>query len=301
MTALAADRNTPSREGTLYEYPVAAATEIFAGSLVVLDASGDAAPGSTATGLVAVGRAEEYVNNPGAAGAERVRVRAGTFAWVNGDTITKAHIGDTAYITDDQTVAKLGTSKSPAGRIVDVDSDGVWVRTDPLLALATTGLVAANNLSDVGSAATARDNLQLTGSTADLELDTVTSRQKLIAGGAAYTVGSENDGDAVIHTATDNAVVTLPDAAAANAGQRVTVQATGDDGAQLVTVRPHSSDAIFGTIPNAAADSVSDGVVDKDFNLTKATMNKGDHVVLVSDGATGWFIVGGVGIWASEP
>lgn len=153
---LAADRNTPRREGDLFDYPVAAATEIFAGSLVVLDSSGNAEPGSTATGKVAVGRAEEYVSNPGAAGAEVVKVRAGVFRWDNGDSITRAEIGDTAYVVDDETVSKDGSGKSPAGRIVDVDAGGVWVRTDPLLALAIAGLVPANNLADVGSASSAR-------------------------------------------------------------------------------------------------------------------------------------------------
>jgi hypothetical protein len=44
MTALTADRDTPMRDGDSYSYPMAAATEIFAGSLVVLDASGNAEP-----------------------------------------------------------------------------------------------------------------------------------------------------------------------------------------------------------------------------------------------------------------
>ena len=44
MTALTADRSTNVREGDYYSYPIAAATEIFMGSLVVLDASGNAEP-----------------------------------------------------------------------------------------------------------------------------------------------------------------------------------------------------------------------------------------------------------------
>lgn len=159
MAALTADRNTPRRAGDQYEYPVAASTEIFAGSLVVLDSDGNVKPGETDTGLVAVGRADEYAHNTGSAGALRVKVRAGTFKWASGDAIAKDSIGDTAYVVDDQTVSKDGTGKSPAGRIVDVESDGVWVRTDPLLALASAGLLPANNLSDVGSAATARANI----------------------------------------------------------------------------------------------------------------------------------------------
>lgn len=132
MTALAADRNTPERLGDDFEFPVAAATKIYAGAIVMLNASGDATKGATATGQTCVGRAEEQVDNTGAAGAKTVKVRKGVFRWANsaaGDAITRAEIGDTCYIVDDQTVAKTdGTgTRSAAGKIVDVDADGVWV------------------------------------------------------------------------------------------------------------------------------------------------------------------------------
>lgn len=132
MTALAADRNTPERAGDEFVYPVAATTKIYAGAIVMLNASGDATKGATATGQVCVGRADEQVDNTGAAGAKTIKVRKGVFRWANsaaGDAITKAEIGDTCYIVDDQTVAKTdGTgTRSAAGTIVDVDADGVWV------------------------------------------------------------------------------------------------------------------------------------------------------------------------------
>lgn len=130
----------------------------------------------------------------------------------------------------------------------------------------------------------------------------ITGLQKLVAGGAAYTVGSAPDGDCVIMTATDNAVITLPDAAAGNAGKRITVQNTGADGAAKVSISPHSSDKIWGGIHGAAGgDLVSFGaVLDKDIINTKATTKQGDYAVLVSDGALGWWVVGGKGVWASE-
>lgn len=131
MAALTADRQTPFVDGINFELPVAAATEIFMGSIVVLDTSGDSEPGATATGKICVGRADEYVNNTGAAAAKTVKVRAGYFRWVNSatNTATKAHIGDTAYIEDDQTVGTLSTGMSAAGTIVDIDGFGVWVKT----------------------------------------------------------------------------------------------------------------------------------------------------------------------------
>jgi hypothetical protein len=163
MTALTADRKTPKRDGEHFNFDVAAATEIFAGALVVLDSSGNCEPGTTATGKIAAGRAKEHVNNTGAAGALQVEVDSGCFQFENSagaDEITKAEIGDVCYIVDDQTVAKTdGTgTRSRAGYIRDVDADGVFVDVAPPTAL-VAGLTAANNLSDVGSAATSRANI----------------------------------------------------------------------------------------------------------------------------------------------
>jgi len=134
MAALTSDRNTPKRIGGMETHPVKGATTIFGGAFVCLDASGRAVPGSTATGLIARGRAEERVENDGADGARNVDVRQGLFRWNNSaaaDAITRAEIGDPAYIVDDQTVAKTnGTNtRSVAGTIRDVDAQGVWVET----------------------------------------------------------------------------------------------------------------------------------------------------------------------------
>lgn len=133
MTALAADRNTPERDGRDFVFPVAAAKKIYAGAIVVLSATGYAEPGATATGKIAVGRAAEQVDNAaGANGDLTVRVAKGVYRYANSaaaDEITAAEIGDTCYIVDDQTVAKTnGTNtRSAAGKIVDVDALGVWV------------------------------------------------------------------------------------------------------------------------------------------------------------------------------
>lgn len=133
MTALAKDRNTVRRDGVQYSDPVAASTRLFAGALVCLNASGYAVPGSTATTLKARGVAQEHVDNSaGAAGAVRVETRRGVFPFANSastDEITRADIGNECYIVDDQTVAKTSATntRSVAGVIRDVDSDGVWV------------------------------------------------------------------------------------------------------------------------------------------------------------------------------
>ena len=109
MTALSQDRNTPERDGLTFSHPVAANARIYGGALVMLDASGNAAGATTATG----------------------RVRRGVFRFANHatDKIDRSHLGDTAWAVDDQTVAaSSGTNtRSACGTIRDVDAQGVWI------------------------------------------------------------------------------------------------------------------------------------------------------------------------------
>lgn len=133
MAALTQDRNTPRLGGDVYHYGVAASTKLYGGSLACLNASGFLVPGATATTLIAVGRCEKQVDNSaGADGDRKGEVRPGTYRFANSasaDAITAAEIGDDCYIVDDQTVAKTSGSstRSLAGKVVDVDDLGVWV------------------------------------------------------------------------------------------------------------------------------------------------------------------------------
>lgn len=132
--ALAADRNTPMKDGELIAVPVAANAKIYAGALTVANATGYAAPGSTATTLTYLGRAEESVDNTGGAdGAKTVQVRrkkAFKFKNSGADAVTQAELGKACYIVDDETVAKTnGTgTRSAAGIVVGIEADGVWVQ-----------------------------------------------------------------------------------------------------------------------------------------------------------------------------
>lgn len=129
--ALTKDRNTPVRPGDMYNHPVAAGAVIYAGGIVCLNAARDAVPGSVSATLLAVGRAEEAVDNTGgAAGDQSVNARPGVFRFENDGSIARADIGGNAYIVDDETVADNdGTgTRSQAGKIEDVDADGVWVK-----------------------------------------------------------------------------------------------------------------------------------------------------------------------------
>lgn len=128
------DRNTPFKDGELVPVPVAAGKHIYAGTIVVANAAGFAEPGSTATGLAYLGRADAAVDNTaGAAGAAVVLVRRGkVFKYGNAgaDPVTQASFGRVAYIVDDQTVAATnGTNtRSAAGIVLGIDADGVWIQ-----------------------------------------------------------------------------------------------------------------------------------------------------------------------------
>lgn len=125
MGACSSDRNTPRRTGTLFVDPVAAAVRIFAGSLVVLDAQGNAKPAVGATGLVARGRAQAQVDNRlGLAGDLTVAVEAGVFGFNHDGDVTRAHIGSLVYLVDDQTVSATATGQSAAGILMDLEPDG---------------------------------------------------------------------------------------------------------------------------------------------------------------------------------
>jgi len=131
MVALTQDRDTPRRAGEDFQHPVAASVRIYAGAIVMLNATGYATPGAVATGLVPAGVAQEQVDNVnGADGDVNVAVRRGVFRFVNDGTVSRTDIGGTAYVVDDQTVANNdGTgTRSALGTIMDVDADGVWVQ-----------------------------------------------------------------------------------------------------------------------------------------------------------------------------
>lgn len=130
--ALSAPRNTLTKGRDLLVAPVAAATVIHAGALVALNASGLAVPGSVAATLTAAGRAEESADNSaGAASAISVTVRRGVFLFKNhgADPVVQADVLKDCFIVDDETVAKTnGTNtRSKAGKVVEVETTGVWV------------------------------------------------------------------------------------------------------------------------------------------------------------------------------
>lgn len=132
-------------------YPMTAAKTVYPGTMVGLDASGNALSAGDASAVKCVGLFRGTFtadNSGGAAGAVTLNpVRSGVFWMANssaGDAITAAAIGTVCYVVDDQTVALTDNqgARIAAGTIMDVDSTlGVAVLLTPIAAL--TGATAA--------------------------------------------------------------------------------------------------------------------------------------------------------------
>lgn len=135
MAALTADRDTQEKaSGHAMPHAEVGAdsTQYYRGGILVIDpADGKIKKATTATGLIAVGRCEENVLT-GTSNTRKIKARSGIFKYGNSaaaDAIAADDIGKECFLVDDQTVALTnGTNtRSRAGVIYGVDSDGVWV------------------------------------------------------------------------------------------------------------------------------------------------------------------------------
>jgi hypothetical protein len=98
MTALAADRNTPRLQGDIRQGGLAASVLVYAGAIVMRNASGYLTKGATALGLVGVGRAQERKTGGVSAGDETLGYLPGIFRFANPKflSMVKARIGEPA-------------------------------------------------------------------------------------------------------------------------------------------------------------------------------------------------------------
>jgi hypothetical protein len=271
---LTADQDTPAREGTSFSFAVYQASLIYAGAIVMLNATGYAVKGATATGQIAVGRAKFQVDNSsGQSGDLNVEVEQGTFHYANStdtDLITIAEIGDVCYIVDDNTVAKtsgVGT-RSAAGIIADVDSTGVWVRFGPEVTLG--GLAAANNLSEV-TPATARANLG--ANLVALEIDVAT-----LVGTGVYRVVSPVAGTITKIKSVIDGILTTGDATL-TAKIGATPVTTG-----VITITESGSAAgdVDYCAPNGARTVVENDVISVTVGGTNATASGAKVTILIA-------------------
>jgi hypothetical protein len=113
----------------LIALPVRAGARIRQGALVMVSGgyAEEAAPG---TGKIALGVAQETVDNTGGAdGAKEVLVRRGVFRFENdpADPVGPTELGRDVYATGPNTVAKGSSGRSKAGRALRIDGSYVWV------------------------------------------------------------------------------------------------------------------------------------------------------------------------------
>lgn len=126
LAVQAADRDTPEREGAYVA--LTAGEALDAGVLAGVWTNGYVYAATTAKSLTIIGRVEKE-----AASGATVTLRRGVFRWVNGPTASAdKDIGATCYVSNSITISLDPPSAAytnAAGKVSDVDSSGVWVRS----------------------------------------------------------------------------------------------------------------------------------------------------------------------------
>jgi hypothetical protein len=132
MTAAAADRGCPVKDGEIFALKMATGVTIYAGTMVSVNAAGYAIPAADTANSKVMGIAQEQKTNAGANGAEEIVVRRNkAFLLANdGDNpVVQASIGTSAIVHDDQTVcvAAGATNDIAVGTVLAIEAAGVWV------------------------------------------------------------------------------------------------------------------------------------------------------------------------------
>lgn len=128
-TATTANREVKTREGRSFAFTVVNDAVIYQGTLVNTIGNEVTSAADNTNHTACVGVAANYVNN--ADDGETLEVLRGVFLFANGGSFTINDIGDMTYVADNQTVttAASATADIPAGRLLYVESAGVWIDT----------------------------------------------------------------------------------------------------------------------------------------------------------------------------
>lgn len=127
------DVPTAERENYQGEWPIAAANKIFAGTIIGSTVVSNVRYARVYTaGDVILGVASQTVDNTaGGNGDKRVKTKRGCFRFAQNATINDNHIDNFAKPVDNQTIAieavATAVTANTLGRIVAVDTEGVWV------------------------------------------------------------------------------------------------------------------------------------------------------------------------------
>lgn len=112
----------------LMSIPVAAGVNIPEGVIVGINADGYAVEATKMTGLKIAGVAREYADNgKGAAGDACILVKRGAFLMNRDGTIKTTDLLKQCYVLDSSTVTLTADGASEAGKILQVEDNGVTV------------------------------------------------------------------------------------------------------------------------------------------------------------------------------
>ncbi len=219
MTAQQRDRKA-DLVTELLSFPVAAATTIYGGAMVAIDASGNAVPAAADATLRVRGMCLQAITNAGAAGLAIVQVRRGPIkVFISASDIVAADVGTIAYVLDDQTVAKSssGGTRPPAGKVIAIISTTqvvVDLDTPSLYDVPAADVTPAAVVSALGAAASAVGINGQTFTAGDIVDSGLTASQyvktdgsKKLVSSATVTIGdltvaSQAQGDVLYHNGT---------------------------------------------------------------------------------------------------
>ena len=117
----------------LARYEIASGSTIVSGRLVALNAESKAVPAADTAGLVVIGAADRIENGS-------VEIMDGVFSFANDTThpLTRSDRGKVAFVKDAGTVTASSSNSVPAGIVVDVYEDEVYLDVTPAAIKAAT-------------------------------------------------------------------------------------------------------------------------------------------------------------------
>ena len=130
----------------LARYEIASGSTVVSGNLVALNAEGKAVPAADTANLIVIGVSDRIENGS-------VEIMDGVFSFANDTThpLTRAHRGKVAFVKNANTVTASSSNSVPAGIVVDVYEDEVYLDVTP----AAIKAAVATDTDTTYSAATA--------------------------------------------------------------------------------------------------------------------------------------------------
>lgn len=243
MTALAQDRNTHRRDGTLMPALVAESTTIYGGALTAVNAAGYLVAGADTAALIFHGVADGRADNSGGSNGDVTALvrRRGQYRFASASALTQANVGDNVFIEDDQTVALVAdvTNAIFCGVIAEVaGANDCWVDIEPAIKQADV----ATHIADT-SAAHAAAAISIADTGGFTEQTTVEAALAEIYPKAPVLIADPGDGEAIPVTRSGNVAMTTTDAGGetrtlavpAAAGIELTLSLSVDGGDCVVT------------------------------------------------------------------